>query len=226
MGNMSEKIIGIVPFLSDASPEFRKDFLETVVHRGLQAGSILMQEEDPCQFLPIVMEGSIRVYKKSPSGREITLYRIEPGQSCILTAFSILNDRIFPADAVMELAGDVILIPADAFQKWMHRHKDWREYVFKLLQERLFSTVITVSEVAFKRTDIRLMEYLLVNSVDRTLEITNQRLANELGTAREVVNRILKDLEKSGSIELSRGQIQLLDPGAIREKITKNSTPV
>lgn len=214
----------LFPFLEDSSPAFQREFRSAVASIRLPAGQILVGEDTTCENLPIVASGSLRVFKSAPGGREITLYRIGTGESCILTAFSILNERPFPAEAWTEEASTVFLIHRAQFRRWMDSIPAFRNYIFSLLQDRLFSALITVSEVAFKRTDLRLMEYLMDRCENGSiLPTTHQRLAGEIGTAREVVSRILKDMEKEGLIEAERGQIRVIDADTLRDRIQKIS---
>ncbi len=136
-------------------PSFAEILRETTMVRSFERGSYLALEADACDYLPVVLSGSVRIFKAAESGREITLYRIDAGESCVLT---------------------------------------------------------TVTEIAFSRMDARIADYLGRSAGDATLiKITHQALADELGTAREVVSRILKDLEKRGALRLGRGGITILD---------------
>lgn len=212
------------PFLANTPASFQREFRSGVRSVRVPAGQALVHEDDTCANLPVVASGGLRVFKSAPGGREITLYRIGEGETCILTAFSILNERPFPADAWAEEESTVFLIPRAQFRRWMDSTPSFRNYIFSLLQERLFSALITVSEVAFKRTDLRIMEYLLEQcDSDGALQTTHQKLASEIGTAREVVSRVLKDLEKEGLLKTERGQIRLQDRAAVREKTRRIS---
>lgn len=158
----------------------------------------------------------MRVYKTGETGREITLYRIEPGESCILTANCILNRRGFPALAEVEQTTEVLLIPAAVFQEWMDRYKFWRDYIHAIIDRRITSVLTIMSEVVFARIDQRIAELLLSGvGTDGGLTITHQKIAGELGSAREVVSRVLKDFEKRGLIRLARGRIELADAAGL-----------
>jgi CRP/FNR family transcriptional regulator len=121
-----------------------------------------------------------------------------------------MGTNAYPANAVTVSPCDLLLLPAADFRRMMGEHEAIRYFVFTLLSQRLTEVMTLVEEVAFGRMDERLMEYLVERSSEGVLETTHQRIANDLGTAREVVSRILKDLERRGKISATRHQINLL----------------
>ncbi len=186
----------------------------------LEPGAFICMDGGVCEHLALVTGGQARVYKASDEGREITLYRIEPGESCILTASCILSDRRFPAFAVADTAVTARLVPAATVRRWMDAEPAWRRYVFDLLAGRLGAVIAMLEEVAFRRLDTRLARLLLdtadADAAPAVVRTTHERLAADLGSAREVVSRLLKDFEHDGLVELARGRIRLLDPGGLR----------
>ena len=201
-----------IPVLADASPALRADFDRYAQVHHIPAGAPIAWEGDACDQLAIVLAGTVRVYKVGESGREITLYRIEETESCVLTASCILSRTQFPALAVAETDVEAVLIPAYVLRDWVARYEPWRDYVFDMMSQRLADVIATVEEVAFRRMDARIAEFLAeLGENGATIPITHQEIASELGTAREVVSRILKDLERGGLIALSRGAVTLLD---------------
>lgn len=173
-----------------------------------------------CSHLALLINGTARVYKLAENGKEITLYRIGPGESCVLTASCILSSAPFPAIAVSETEIDALLIPASSVNQWLAESSAWRDYVFGLVAKRLSSIISVVEEVAFKRMDQRIVDYLLehTSTTNHRLLATHQEIASELGTSREVVSRILKDLENEGLLLISRGTIEVTDNNRLREK--------
>ena len=201
-----------IPVLANASPALRADFDRYAQVHHIPAGAPIAWEGDACDQLAIVLAGTVRVYKVGESGREITLYRIEETESCVLTASCILSRTQFPALAVAETDVEAVLIPAYVLRDWVARYEPWRDYVFNMMSQRLADVIATVEEVAFRRMDARIAEFLAeLGENGATIPITHQEIASELGTAREVVSRILKDLERGGLIALSRGAVTLLD---------------
>ncbi len=178
--------------------------------QSIRRGSRIYSEGDGCSAIAFVLSGEIRVYKIGETGREITLYEIGPGETCILNASCILAHTSYPANAVAVSDVDVLLVPSAVFRRLVTENEAMRDFVFTLLSQRLSLVMELVEEVAFGRMDERLMEYLVEKSENNVLETTHQRIANDLGTSREVVSRLLKDLERSGKIRLSRTLITLV----------------
>jgi CRP/FNR family transcriptional regulator, anaerobic regulatory protein len=198
-------------------PVFRKgpeilvdDVLTSAQRRTLPMGKQIYSEGDACVAIAFVLSGEIRVFKAGQSGREITLYEIGPGETCILNASCILSGRSYPANAVALTNVEVFLVPSADFRRLVDEHEQMRDFVFTLLSRRLSDVMELVEEVAFGRMDERLMEYLIEKSADGKLETTHQKIAGDLGTSREVVSRLLKDLERKQTVRLSRNSISLL----------------
>jgi len=174
-----------------------------------------------CGHLALVTEGVARVYKLGENGREITLYRISGGESCILTASCIISGRPFPAFAVCEEPIEALVISSPAVKRWTNEFPAWRDYLFGLIGDRLGDVISVVEEIAFRRVDRRLAHYLLQRlepTASDSLNITHQAIASDLGTSREVVSRILKDFEHQGLISVSRGSVCLKDRRGLAEK--------
>ena len=200
--------------------EIKEQFLSHVTVKQFPAGQFICWEGDVCAQLAVVLSGNVRVYKVGETGREITLYRIEESDSCILTASCILSQIRFPALAVVEKEVRAALIPASILREWVTRYDVWREYVFGLMSKRLADVIATVEEIAFRRVDVRIAELLAgLAEEHEPVAITHQEIAYELGTAREVVSRILKDFERANIISLSRGALVVADRQALLERI-------
>lgn len=180
----------------------------------MEVGQHLAWEGQECTGLGLVLAGMARVYKLGESGREITLYRVEPGESCILTASCLLSGQPFPAFAQVEQTLQARWLPAQPFRQRMHQSEAWRSFVFQLLSRRLASVIGVVEEVAFRRVDHRLAEFLLLHP--QGCALTHQQIAQELGSSREVISRLLKDFERHGWVSLGRGHLSLLDPAGLK----------
>ncbi len=194
-----------------------KSFLQSVLEMGQQislpAGQHICLEGSNCNHLAFVLRGTARVYKLSESGREITLYRVEAGECCILTLSCIISGRRFPAFAVSESEMEAIVVPAATVQDWMDNTRSWRHYAWNLIAARLGDVISLIEEVSFRRMDERLSLYLNQEKLfplDKKTSITHQQIAAELGTSREVISRLLKDLEQQGIVDLGRGWIKRL----------------
>jgi len=168
----------------------------------------LFHTGDSCRRFLLVLEGSVRVQKLSDSGREILLYRVESGQSCILTTACLLGNKPYQAEAFTETSVKAVTIPAAAFQHAMDDSALLREYIFSGYGQRLTELLMLIEAIAFGRLDCRLADYLLQHGPG-PLKTTHQQIARELGTAREVVSRTLKEFEHRGWVKLARGSIEL-----------------
>ncbi len=212
------------PFLLKPGIKKIKDqFLNHIIVKQFPAGQIICWEGDVCGQLAVVLSGNVRVYKVGESGREITLYRIEESDSCILTASCILSQIRFPALAVVEKEVRAALIPAHILRDWVNKYDVWRMYVFELMSKRLADVIETVEEIAFRRVDVRIAELLAELATEQEqIVMTHQEIAYELGTAREVVSRILKDFERAQMITLSRGTIIVKDKQALQQRINSS----
>lgn len=201
-----------------ADAPLMKELMSFAVTADLERGQNICHEGDLCSHLALVTHGSARVFKLAESGREITLYRVETGECCILTASCMLSGRTFPASATVESDLQAILIPGAQVIRWMSDFETWRHFLWNLLAGRLADVIGLVEEVAFRRMDQRLGEYLASYALTQApvLQATHQQIAAELGTSREVVSRVLKDFEQRGLLRLSRGRIELGPPEALR----------
>lgn len=199
------------PFLSKSEDFYNKFFHSASIINAPKNYDVIRQG-DVCENLSLILEGTVRVYKIGENGREITLYRIGTGESCILTASCILSDVQSPALAVTETEVKAVIIPASVVRQWMEESSAWREFIFDLISKRLTDVISVIEEVAFRRMDSRLALWLLQQSEQTNqLHTTHQHIAEELGTAREVISRILKDFVAQGAINLMRGEIVVLD---------------
>lgn len=213
-----EQALRAFPFLQETDDAVREMLYRKSIPLALKAGRFMCVRGHPSSLLPLMLSGTARVYDIGERRREITLYRIEPGESCILTAACILSEQPFPAYAQAETDIEAIGILDVELRPWVHRHEAWRTFVFKLLSHRLGSVLSVINEVAFRRMDARIAGYLVQTTVAEpaTIAITHGAIAAELGSSREVVSRILKDFERKGLIGLARKRIALRDIEGLR----------
>ncbi len=197
------------PALGKAPERHVRDILSAGTLRSFPAGMLLYSEGDACSAIAFLLSGEIRVYKAAEGGREITLYEIGRGETCILNASCILAKTPYPANAVSLKEGSMFLVPADSFGRLMDTSEDMRHFVFEMMSRRLTTVMALVEEVAFGRMDIRLKEYLSEKAEHGVLLSTHQKIADDLGTSREVISRLLKDFERKGIVALSRNEITL-----------------
>ena len=220
--SLTDQIYQALPFLRSASAEFLDEFRQHAQLLQVPSGKTLYWEGDHCAALPVALSGQFRVFKIGENGNEITLYRFGKGESCILTTSCIFSQGEFPAVAKVEIGGEVLLIPEQTVRVWMLKYPEWQKYLCALFSKRLSDTIATIEEITFKRMDVRVIRLLLekyFQNENKDIRLTHQQLAFELGTAREVISRILKDLEMRRAIDLSRGHIKITDPQLLQSML-------
>jgi len=177
------------------------------------AGQRLFGDGSPCTYYPLLIEGTIRASKVSPEGHEILLYRLNPGESCVITVVTLLGEVSYPAIGTAETELVLFAVPRSVFLEIILESPAFRVFVFNALSQRLAHLMALVDDVAFRRIDQRLASRLLLQrEPDAT---THQMLADELGTSREVVSRILETFQHAGMIRLGRKRIEILDRKAL-----------
>ena len=179
--------------------------------KKIPAGKYVYSEGDYCQAFTFIITGEVRVFKMGETGREITLYDLGRGDSCIINASCILSAVPTPANAMTTVECDALLLSAADFKALTEEFAEVREYVFKVLSENLANVMTLVEEIAFKHIDERLVEYLEEKSEQGKISATHQKIAADLGTSREVISRLLKDMERKGRVALSRNLVRILD---------------
>lgn len=176
------------------------------------AGTVLFQDGSECSSYVLVVDGSIRVQKVSEGGREIVLYRVEAGQSCVLTTNCLIAHEDYAAQGIAETEVRALVLPAATFRALLAKSEPFRDFVFSAYAARIADLLMLIEEVAFGRIDVRLAGWLGARA-DKGGEIraTHQDIATELGTAREVISRQLKEFERRGWVALGRGRIMVTD---------------
>jgi CRP/FNR family transcriptional regulator len=181
---------------------------------NLKAGTVLFDDESPCQAFPLLIEGTIRVSKVGSTGRELQLYRVVPGEACILTSSCLLGNVSYNARGVAETDMVAVALPQPVFQRLLSEHEPFRNYVFSLFAERIGELMQLVEAVAFQKLDQRLAALLLGKG--KVIRITHQALADELGSVREIVSRLLKSFADQGYVSLGREQVEIVNPQGLR----------
>ena len=219
---LKREFLSKIPFYTLAPPDLQRAIAESASVVRLNPGDYFLREGDSCANFAVLVSGRMRVFKLGENGHEITLYQVGAGDACPLNVSCILSDRPVPAMAKVEEAVEALVIPAPTFRRWMGQHEALRTFVFQMFADRLTEVMSLVEEVAFRRMDQRLarrLHDLLVQdgAVRGSVEITHAELAADLGTAREVVSRLLKEFERLGVVTLSRGRIALKNAALLRE---------
>lgn len=193
-----------------------EDLLKAIAEHGtemrFQTGELMMEPGKFIKYIPLVLDGSIKVVRQDEEGRELFLYYLEAGESCALSLTCCSTSKKSEIKAIAEGDTTILGIPVAMHERWMDEYRDWKDYVASTYQSRFQELLQTLDAVAFKRLDQRLMRYLSTRikiQNETELHITHQEIANELGTSREVVSRLLKQLEKRKWVELGRNVIYL-----------------
>jgi CRP/FNR family transcriptional regulator len=212
---IKKRLLQQYPMLRELPTADQADLLAAASVMHLPAGTVLFDENQSCQGFPLLLSGNIRVIKASPNGRELQLYRVMPGESCILTSSCLLGNTRYHARGIADQTLEMVLLPATAFHTLLGKQEAFRNYVFHLFSDRLTDLMQLVSAVAFQKLDQRLAN-LLINK-PCPIHATHQALADELGSAREIVSRLLKGFAEQGWVKLGREQIDIIDATALKK---------
>lgn len=209
------ELLHLYPALTSAPAAIIDALLRPEARVTLPAGTRIFAETEPCRGFPLVVDGSIKVVKTAPNGREMLLYRVEPGDSCIISSSCLLGHTAYTARGETESDVVLLVLPASSFERLMSSCSDFRDFVFHLFAQRIAELMELIEEVAFHRLDQRLAKLLLVrgegSSARDEIHTTHQALADELGSVREIVSRLLKGFATQGLISLERERISLQD---------------
>ena len=178
--------------------------------RHFPAETVILEENSYIKFIPIVINGSIKVMRTEEDGREILLYYITPGESCIMSFLGGIHHETSKIRAIVEEEAEILLIPVEKASSWISQFPEWADFIFKLYHKRFEELLSVVDAIAFKKLDSRLLNLLKQKAElfqTREIKVTHQQLADELGSTREVVSRVIKQMEKEGFVRLSRNKI-------------------
>jgi len=210
----ADRLIALYPPLADIDTADRDAVLARETQQALvPAGTMLFQEGAPCRGFPLVLSGAVRVARGSPGGRTLELYRVTPGELCVVSTSCLFGQLPLTAHGQTIEATELVLLSPAGFDRWV-RHEPFRRFVFGIFADRLADLMALAEAVAFQRLDQRLAHALLGRGA--SVHSTHQALADELGTVREIVTRLLKRFERAGWVRLARERIDVLDSTALR----------
>ena len=210
----ADALLALYPVLAKLPAGLLQRICDTMQTLSIPSGTTVFDERQPCQGFPFVLGGAIRVVKLSANGRELPLYRVMAGESCIITSSCLLGHADYNARGVTEGETTLALLPRPLFDE-MLAEPAFRDFVFALFSERVAELMQLVEEVAFRKLDQRLAALLLGKG--RLVHATHQQLADELGSVREMVSRLLKGFAEQGLVRLGREQVEVLDAAGLRE---------
>ncbi|MES2799550.1 MAG: Crp/Fnr family transcriptional regulator [Bacteroidota bacterium] len=201
----------IVEFKS--SPLIKEQLANFGFVKNFEEGETILSENAYIKAIPIVTNGSIRVMRTDEDGRELLLYYIKAGESCIMSFLGGMHNDTSKVRAIAEEETEILFIPIDKVSLLIKEFPEWLDYIFRLYHQRFEELLEVVNAIAFKKLDERLFNFIKKKSEltkSKTLHVTHEQLANELGTARVVVSRLLKQMEEEGLISLGRNKISLM----------------
>ena len=201
-------------FYVNAPGNVQNEMASAATHVQLSQGDYFVREGSACPQFALLVSGSLRVFKVGENGREITLYHVNAGQTCLANLLCALLDISSPASAVAETVLDVLIMPAASFRRWVRELDTMRTFVFQTIASRFIDLMTLLEEITFRKLDKRLADYLqrcFVREGFQLCEVTttHEAIATELGSSREVISRLLKEFARLGAIETARGRIFL-----------------
>lgn len=214
-------VLAKFPALRALAPEHLDRLLHGSALRHVPDGAVLFVPRQHCEGFPLVLRGCVKVSKTSPSGREIVLYRVDPGEACVMSGGCLLGSADYSATATAEGDVTMLALPASLFQRLILESAPFRSFVFDMYGRRLGEIMELVEEIAFRRLDARLANLLAHRGP--VITETHQKLADELGSVREVVSRTLRSFEQRGWIRTERERITIVDRAAL-ENLVRTST--
>ena len=196
-----------------SDPDFKKEIASGNDLKLFLAGTVILDINSYINYIPLVVSGSIKVVRTEEDGKEILLYYLTPGESCISSILSGLTQDTSKVKAVVEEDAEILMISLQKAKEWLKKYPEWTEFIFGLYQKRFEDLLEVVNSVAFQKTDARILHLLNQKSRlyrSKEISVTHQQLADELGITREAASRVLKLMEKEGKISLFRNKITLL----------------
>lgn len=195
-----------------SSQELIDKLYQNSIRKTYQEGDVILDENASIRSIPIVMKGLLKVTRTEEDGREILLYYIKAGESCIMSFLGGMHNEKSIVRAEVEEDAEILFLPVDKVSLFIKEYPEWLDYIFRLYHKRFEELLDIINAIAFKKVDERLLNLLTKKSENlnsTTITVTHEQLANELGTARVVVSRLLKQLEDAGKLKLGRNKIIL-----------------
>ncbi|MBC6992921.1 Crp/Fnr family transcriptional regulator [Neolewinella lacunae] len=182
------------------------------IHR-FREGDVIMDYGGYVRMLPLILNGTIKISRLGDDGSELFLYYLTRGESCTMTFSCCMNDKLSEIQAIAEEDTTILGLPQQVLDQWMMQFKSWKNFVLTAYDRRMNEMISTIDQIAFQQLDTRLLDYLKRRSQihqDATLNATHQKIAADLNVSREAISRLLKTMEKQGTIELGRNRVRLM----------------
>ncbi len=207
---MTENLLNKFSFYEKMSDKDRALLRDTVLRKELNKGQILMGDNQRCNGIPLIVKGTLRLFRISDKGREMTLYRIKEGELCILAAVCTMGDVEYDFSTEAEKDSVLLSIPPDIFKELFAKSEVFKTYIFNTLAQKLIMSIETIEMLIFDSIEDRILEYLQKNADGSgAVKTTHEKMAIDLGSSREVITRQLKKMSQKDLLFLSRGKIIL-----------------
>lgn len=194
------------------SPELLASIEEKSSIKNFKAGTVIIDFGSYIKFTPLLLKGVIKIVREDKKGNELFMYYLNPGDTCAVSLTCCMSEQKSEIRAIAEEDVELLAIPANLMDAWMFHFLDWKNFIMNTYRKRFDELLKTIDEIAFNKMDVRLKNYLkkkaLVTGKNK-ITSTHQEIATDLGTSREVISRLLKQLEKKGGIELGRNTIDV-----------------
>ncbi len=218
---LTNTILRLFPMLKEAISKDGINILQKSQQMTIPESTIIFHQGDQCLNYLLIISGSVKVITRAENGREIVLYHINSGGSCVLTTSCLISSEDYPAEGMTETDIVALAIPKPIFKQYMGESKAFRKQVFHSYGDRLTKLISLVEDISFAKLELRLAKYLLSNgSVNTPIRTTHQALATELGSAREVISRQLKEFENKGWVQLNRRKIEITNHDALENLLS------
>ncbi|MBK6851372.1 MAG: Crp/Fnr family transcriptional regulator [Burkholderiales bacterium] len=220
--SLTDRLRALYPVLDQLPAALRDDVLANqAMTISVPEGQLLFEEGMPCQGFPMVLSGEVKVARGTPGGRSIELYRVSPGEMCVASTSCLFGQSVLVAHGQTAAATDLVVLSPPGFERWVEVAA-FRRFVFGIFADRVADLMALAEAVAFQQLDQRLAGALLGRG--SVVHGTHQALADELGTVREIVTRLLKRFERSGWVSIGRERIEIVDAAALRHLARGNNT--
>ncbi len=207
-------VLNQYPILRETPSDTLDVLMASATHIKVPAGAMMFDENQPCMGFALLLRGAARVVKAAPNGRELHLYDVTPGEACILTSSCLLGQSTYQARCTVIQPAELVVLPPAGFRLLFSASESFRQHVFSRYSERISELLQLVSAVAFQKLDQRLAAWLLQRP--SPIHVTHQTVADDLGSLREIISRVLKNFADQGWVQLGRELIEVSDAQALR----------
>ena len=210
--NIRSKLLKNFPEIAERG--LQEEIFQVGRMMSFQTGEVIMDFGSYVRMVPLVVKGSIKVVREDPDGRELFLYYLQPGESCSMSFTCCMMNKKSEIRTVAEEETEVIAIPVRYMDEWMSKYQSWKNFIMRSYDQRLNELIRTIDDIAFKKMDERLLQYLEKKAEatqSKVINATHQEIAYDMNASREAVSRLLKQLEREGVVKLGRNKIHLRD---------------